>query len=102
MENNMQGIWEATSMTGYIVPEVPKVVANGIPQGTTGYPEFSKSKTPEIADKKAENNLQGLWEATSMTGSIVPEVPKVVANGIPQVTTGYLDFSNYKPSFKLL
>ena len=95
-ENNMQGIWEATCMTGSIVPEVPRVVANGIPQGTTGYPEFSKSKTPEIPDKKAENNLQGFWEATCMTGSIVPEVPKVVANGIPQVTTGYLDFSKSK------
>ncbi|KEH26642.1 GYF domain protein [Medicago truncatula] len=95
-ENNMQGIWEATSMTGSIVPEVPKVVADGIPQGTTGYPKFSKSKTPEIPDKKAENNLQGFWEATCMTGSIVPEVPKVVANGIPQVTTGYLDFSKSK------
>lgn len=113
LPTNFQELSQTTCTKVSLATEVPKAAADDFsdeddfaddqewlfhdtPQVTTGYPEFSKSKTPEIPDKKAENNLQGFWEATCMTGSIVPEVPKVVANGIPQVTTGYLDFSKSK------
>ncbi|KEH26643.1 GYF domain protein [Medicago truncatula] len=78
-ENNIQGIWEATCMTASIEPEVPKVVSNG-PQVTAGYLDFSKSKTPEVPVKKTENNMQGFWEANCIEASVVPEVPKAVAN----------------------
>lgn len=50
------------------------------PGVTTDYLE-SVSKTPEVPDKKAENNTQGFWETTFTKASVLTEVPKAVSNG---------------------
>ncbi|CAJ2637032.1 unnamed protein product [Trifolium pratense] len=103
-ETNFQELSQTTSTKASLPTEVPKAVTDDfeddfadeqewlfqdIPQVTTGYLDFSESKTPEVPDKKAENNMQGFWEATCTKESLVTEVSKTVANG-------FLDFSESK------
>ncbi|KAK2367311.1 SWIB/MDM2, Plus-3 and GYF domain-containing protein [Trifolium repens] len=103
-ETNFQELSQTTCTKTSLPTEVPKAVTDdfeddfadeqewlfhGIPQVTTGYLDFSESKTPEVPDKKAENNMQGFWEPTCTKESLVTEVSKTVANG-------FLDFSESK------
>ncbi|WJX66802.1 hypothetical protein P8452_51317 [Trifolium repens] len=103
-ETNFQELSQTTCTKTSLPTEVPKAVTDdfeddfadeqewlfhGIPQVTTGYLDFSESKTPEVPDKKAENNMQGFWEATCTKESLVTKVSKTVANG-------FLDFSASK------
>jgi hypothetical protein len=103
-ETNFQELSQTTCTKTSLPTEVPKAVTDDfeddfaddqewlfhdIPQVTTGYLDFSESKTPEVPDTKAENNMQGFWEATCTKESLVTEVSKTVANG-------FLDFSASK------
>jgi hypothetical protein len=103
-ETNFQELSQTTCTKALLPTEVAKALTDDfeddfaddqewlfhdIPQVTTGYLDFSESKTPEVPDTKAENNMQGFWEATCTKESLVAEVSKTVANG-------FLDFSESK------
>ncbi|WJX29881.1 hypothetical protein P8452_18479 [Trifolium repens] len=103
-ETNFQELSQTTCTKASLPTEVPKALTDDfeddfaddqewlfhdIPQVTTGYLDFSEFKTPEVPDTKAENNMQGFWEATCTKESLVAEVSKTVANG-------FLDFSESK------
>ncbi|GAU28484.1 hypothetical protein TSUD_294870, partial [Trifolium subterraneum] len=87
-ETNFQELLQTTCTKASLPTEVPKAVTDDfeddyadeqewlfhdIPQVTTGYLDFSESKTPEVPDKKAENNMQGSLEATCTKEALVTE-----------------------------
>ncbi|CAL5184985.1 unnamed protein product [Lathyrus oleraceus] len=96
LETSFQEFSETTCAKASLVTEVPKAVADdsaddfsdeeewlfhGIPQVTPGYLDSSESKTLEVPEQKAENDMQGFREATCTKESLVTEVSKPVANG---------------------
>ncbi|KAI5427532.1 hypothetical protein KIW84_032799 [Lathyrus oleraceus] len=96
LETSFQEFSETTCAKVSLVTEVPKAVADdsaddfsdeeewlfhGIPQVTPGYLDSSESKTLEVPEQKAENDMQGFREATCTKESLVTEVSKPVANG---------------------
>ncbi|CAK8532385.1 unnamed protein product [Lathyrus sativus] len=96
LKTSFQEFSETTCAKASLATEVPKAVADdspdefsdeekwlfhGIPQVTTGYQDFSESKTLEVPEQKAENDMQGFREATCTKESLATEVSKPVANG---------------------
>ncbi|CAL0332636.1 unnamed protein product [Lupinus luteus] len=84
VENNLQELWKTTSKRASLVTEVPKAVADVFLWKATR-PDVSKDLeseylTPDVPDKRVENNLQELWKTTSKRASLVTEVPKAVAD----------------------
>lgn len=92
LETSFQEFSETTCAKASLVTEVPKAVADdfsdeeewlfhGIPHVTPGYLDSSESKTLEVPEQKAENDMQGFREATCTKESLVTEVSKPVAIG---------------------
>ncbi|XP_020239582.1 uncharacterized protein At5g08430 [Cajanus cajan] len=54
-----------------LLHEFPQVISDD---------QESETTTPDVQDKKVENNLQEFWQATCTKTSLVTEVPKAVAN----------------------
>ncbi|KAE9586136.1 putative GYF-like domain-containing protein [Lupinus albus] len=84
VENNLQELWKTTSKRASLVTEVPKAVANAFLWKAT-IPDVPEDlelefQTPNVPDKRVENNLQELWKTTSKRASLVTEVPKAVAD----------------------
>ncbi|OIW12013.1 hypothetical protein TanjilG_16124 [Lupinus angustifolius] len=84
VENNLQELWKTTSKRASLVTEIPKAVADVFlwkaPKPDVPKDPESESLTPDVPDKRVENNLQELWKTTSKRASLVTEVPKAVAD----------------------
>ncbi|XP_027357957.1 uncharacterized protein At5g08430 isoform X2 [Abrus precatorius] len=56
-----------------LLREIPEVIAED---------EDEESTTPDVQDKKVENNILEFWQATCTKTSVMTEVPKAIANDL--------------------